>query len=300
MVRLGEGILMVGSYRVGEFWVGQLFAEPALSPRLKLQMGCLLGELPKEYVHRTYYLTDVSGQLRFSDRDGPVVGNLIRNGNLSGFGSSAVVGGFPHQFSMNCDLDFRCIDQIQKARGNNPPVFWVELWPSLDNRFGGVGPFEPLRASIDPFRIEVGIEDWIEFLRQIQFGEFEVLEIAKPKGVSEGFHDAIGHIGDARDCILRGEWNEAVRLCRLIIEALSKELGQGSDAEVFKALMIAGSDEKRGQEYYGILSRVKQLAAMKSHDFGANIDFSRIEALFILRTTENLLSLIGYMASRQS
>jgi len=79
----------------------------------------------------------------------------------------------------------------------------------------------------------------------------------------------------------------------MAFEAIAKELGSGNIEEALKPKLIAGSDAKRGDFYYGILSRIKQLSDMTRHDYGADVVFSRTESLFVVRTTENLLSLIG-------
>jgi hypothetical protein len=92
--------------------------------------------------------------------------------------------------------------------------------------------------------------------------------------------------------VATGAFDEAIALCRRVIEALIQELGTTPGDEPLRELLESRSDERRTKEYLGVISRIKQLAAFAHHEMGTPLTYSRPEALFVVRVTEAILSLV--------
>ena len=154
-------------------------------------------------------------------------------------------------------------------------------------------------GQIPGFRLQIPRETWLEFLRRSGSSEFEVVEIQYGPGEREYFKRGVAYVKEAREKLAAGEYDEAVSVCRKVIEAAGHEAIPGG-ADALKQLFVRAAGEKRGTEYGGVLSKVKQLGAFAHHDFGSAMTFSRAEAQFVVRVTESLLSLAANFASRSA
>jgi hypothetical protein len=72
------------------------------------------------------------------------------------------------------------------------------------------------------------------------------------------------------------------------------------DPPSLKAALVAASDEARGTAYNTIIKNVKDLCSRAVHKPEASSNYQRPEALFILRTAESSIALLGNLLSPPS
>lgn len=287
MASFGERELMVNARICGSLRVLNLSALPALYPRLGLMIGCTLIEID-EPTHmggplKDLELVGLSGELRLQEH-GPALGFLQWVGNnrcqSSPYASE-------DQLQLACDLDPWRLEQIEKARNGAAPVFWLQLWPLI------LMAGRRVHATVHPIRAEIPRDRWLDFLEGAGYGSFEVLEIRIPSERKEAFQRAVGHLRDARRQLNEGHFDDAVLRCRKAIEALLGDAGLPSKAEELAQALSERVSSKRADAYGTILSKVKHVASLGQHDLGESTPFTRAEARFVLRTTEDLCALLG-------
>lgn len=95
----------------------------------------------------------------------------------------------------------------------------------------------------------------------------------------------------------RGDYDGCLMNCRKSIESIIKATpkGKGKQDEAFKAVLVEQLGADRADYLTGIISRVKNWTNIAAHSQGETVEHSRVEAEFILNTTNNLLYLIGGM-----
>jgi hypothetical protein len=292
MPSIGECDLIVNSQVVGTIRGLYIFADSAVYPRLGIQLSISLRDVPESELSFGkslvgYELRDITGEIRLSE-NADVLGALSWAGPRRYVRSSA--SGFESQVKCVCDLDPFRIELVERRRNGAPPKFYVELWPVL------VRGSEFLDAHVTSFELRVPREGWLEFLARAGGHDYEIIEVQYGPMEREHFQRALQRTREARGKLAAGDYDEAVGLCRKALEALSHEIPVLDSENPLKSLFVRGTDEKRGAEYTGIVSKLKQLAAFAHHDFGSPLTYSRAEAQFIIRTTEGVLSLTSVLA----
>ena len=295
MPSIGEGDLIVNSQNVGTIRVLYIFPDSAIYPRLGIQLGVSLREVPESEASfgRSlvgYELRELAGELRLTE-------NADAFGTLSWAGPRRYVrsssSGFEAPVKCVCDLDLFRLELFERHRNGTAPKFYVQVWPVL------VKGSEFLDADVRSFEVRVPREMWLDFLSRAGGHDYEIIEVHYGPKEREHFQRALERAREARVKLVAGEYDEAVGLCRKVLEALGHEIGSGDSDNSLKALLVRATDEKRGTEYAGIVSKLKQLAAFAHHDFGSPLTYSRTETQFIIRTTEGILSLASSLAERQ-
>ncbi len=295
MPSVGEADVAVNSRIVGKVRVLRLSADPAIYPRLILESGFTLYDDPEAQFAAgvpatAYEVTEVTGELRLGEHSScvaPVYWNAADR-NLRPNSPRP----YEAQIRLVADLDPWRLARIEAARGPNAPVFWLALWLGFVAANG-----QHFRDRVIAFRLDVPREHWLQFLAAVHHDEFEVIEVRYDKTKAERFRKALDEVAKARARIVAGDYNEAVAACRRALEAVSVESEIGKKADDWKAALTPRTDERRAAEYAGVLSGLKELAAMTVHPSGQPVVYSRSEALFVVRTTENLLALLGDLTS---
>jgi hypothetical protein len=288
MSSLGEAEVMVSPYTLGKIRAINILAEPAVYPRLGITLGCTLQDLAKTHTGPTpfvgYELVDLIGDIRLDSTGGII-------GPVSWVGPRGTIRSAPYihevQLKLVCDLDPWRLERIEDHRDGKPPVLWLFLWPTF------IAGGERRSGEIRPIEMRIAREMWLEFLQATRCGRFEVIEIESDEKEAGQFQRALEQTRAARSRIDIGDYDEAVALCRKALEALNRQVKEVSGGGDLERLITARADERRSKEYLGIISRIKQLAAFAVHELGASMTFSRVEAQFVVRTTESLLALIG-------
>lgn len=296
MPSLGEADVLVNSRIVGKVRVLRLSADTAIYPRILLESGFSLHDDPEAQfavgVPATgYEVTGVTGELRLTEH-----GSCVAPVYWSGPDRNPRPAHRTYEAPVRlvADLDPWRLERIEAARGANAPLFWVALWLSFVASNG-----QQFRDKVLPIRLELSREQWLQFLAAVHHDEFEVIEVRYDKSKAERFRKALQELAAARARIVAGDYNEAVAACRRALEAASGESEVGKTAEDWKAALAPRTDERRAAEYAGVFSRLKELAAMTVHNRSEPLVYSRSEALFVVRTTENLLALVGDLTSKK-
>lgn len=292
MTSLGETDILVGTTIVGKVRALSIGPDPAIFPRLALNVGITLYERPDEPrapepTWSPFEMRDAAGELRFAEA-GDVIGTVSWMGPRRHVRSSTY--GSENQLRFVCDLDFQRLEQIERRRASGAPVFWLQIWPVL------VAGSEFLDTEARAFQVRVAREDWLEFYTRVGGGQFDIIEVQYSAREAEQFKRAVGRVQEARARIGNGDYDGAVALCRNAIEALRHELEPSEHNDPIKALLVARTDERRAAEYANIVARLKQLTGFAHHEFGTPMTFTRAEAQFILRSTEALLALLGRLS----
>lgn len=287
MASLGETQLMIHNYAVGWIRVLDLHAVPSLRPRVGFTVGIRLEpSRAAAFVDDSgdaTQLTGLAADFR-SLRDNRHITELVWSGTRVEITSATPSA--ESQVRLAGDLDPYVIEEIEKQRDGRAPEFLIQFWPTI-RVAGRLSP-----ATSDPAALKLSRDDWIAFRASALGGIVDILEIAYPKREADAFRRAEAKLTEARDHLQRGNYDQAVALCRNVIEALMRELPPGETDPIAEALR-SRTDQKRAAEYKGIVSRLKQLAAMAHHEFGAPVAFTRVEALFMVRTTAAFLALLG-------
>ncbi len=146
-------------------------------------------------------------------------------------------------------------------------------------------------------RLFVNQKEWLEVLKQIDYGEFLLFEIPVPSAEqSEELRTAVALMTQARSHFLLGNYGDAVATCRNVLESLAKALKEEKKQSQAKKQFKENEQSARAmtQEQRALLIResvkhFSQLAHHPSSD-GAAFIFNRKEALLMLGCTATLIS----------
>lgn len=298
MPSVGESDLLIDSWVVGKFRVESIHAVPAIFPRLGLSLRCqLLDAKPDEYSARTplvgFELRDLTGDLRF-EQASEAIGVVRWMGQRGYVRSSAHLN--EHHLQLICDLDAWRIEAIEERRKGAAPTFSLELWPVI------VCKERQLVAQVQSIRLNIPREQWLKFLGAAGHQRFEILEVPIPKE-ADLLSRAIEHTKAARQRVDVGDYEEAIARCRKALDVMYQRFprreGKDGDEDGLRIALASATDDRRAKEFVGIIGRIKQLGAFAHHDLGeAGVEYSRAESLFIIRTTESILALVGSLAPR--
>ncbi len=293
MPSFGEADVIVNSTIVGKVRVNALYAGSTLYPRLCLRIGVGLRDVAPNAIQgvqslQGYAMTDLHGELRLGESS-DVIGSMSWSGERCPVRSSST--GYETAVVCGCDLDYARLELIERRRDGTAPTFALTLWPVL------VSASEQLNCQVSSLSLQVPREVWLEFVRAASGGEFDVLEFQYGPGEREYFKRGLALVRAAREKVRDGAYDEAVGLCRKVLEAAAQEYEPGRGTEPLKRLFERVAGEKRGGEYAGIVSKLKQLAVDAHHAFGEPIAYSRGEAQFIVRVTAATLSLAANFAA---
>ena len=287
MSRLGQGDLLVRNYRAGTIWVSRVAADVALQPRIALSAGCEVQDLPatEEFPEGVVGFTIVAlgGQLRWRSETGPVVGDLSIPKGLQHLRSANHP--YEHAFTICCDVPCHVLFRLEAERGGAPPIFWMDLAGS----WAMDGSIQPIYQR--PWRFEVPTDMWLAFLSESGYEDFDVVELRRVLKEDGSLQRAVDYLNAARR-LVSSDPPKAVGICRLLVEALNRDLRDQGYGTI-KDHLAACTDERRGEQYGRIVSAVMQLASMHHHDFGRDSVFTRPEALALVRHCEALLLMVG-------
>src|SRR3989442_563572 len=294
MSSFGENELLVISRIVGRIRVLDLSHASAVFPRLIVRLGIALHEDPKNEFSpgrpiQAFEVRDIHGELRLEEH-AKVVGSLHWAGPPHFVRSSSY--GAENQIELACDLDSLRIERIERHRAGREALFWLALWPSLVDAHGF------LDCNIQPLRAAIPRDKWVGVLGSLTDARVTLLEVARPQLEAPEFDAAIGHLKQARTRVDHGDFDESVACCRRAIESITKALNIGHEAADLEKSLGAVSDEERGKAYAGIVSRLKGLANYAIHRSEAPGRYSRVEAQFVVGSTEHSLALLAGLLRR--
>ncbi len=287
MSRLGQGDLLLLNYRLGTVWVSRIAADVAFQPRIELSAGCQIQEIPASGESLNglvgFSIAALGGQLRWQSETGPVIGDLSIPKGLQTLRSAAYP--LEHTFTMCCDVPHHILSRLEVERGAAPPTFWMDLTGSwLIN-----GVLEPIIQR--PWRFEVPTDMWLAFLSASGYKDFDVIEIRRILKEGGSLQGAVDYL-NAAHALVSSDPSKAVGICRLLVEALDRNLQDQEYGRITDHL-TACTDKRRGEQYGRIVSSIMQLASMNHHDYGRSSVFTSAEALALVRMCEALLLMVG-------
>jgi hypothetical protein len=292
MPSLGEQELAIDSRIGGTFAILRIEPLMSLRPRLGLRVGVTLRELPEESPRgigqalTDFDLVTLDGELRLHD-GATTVGSLYLVGEQR---ASSREHPFQEEMLMACDLDAPRLEAIERAREGKPPVFWIHLWPAIVMKGRRIG------ARVQPIRVEIPRDPWLEFLRAAGFRDKVVLEVAIPNFAPDRFSEAVEQLGRALDHLLEGRDEQAMSACRVVWEAIRSELGDDRGNAKARALLMDRVGKVRAEAYMSIISQTKDLAAAPGHLYGARTPSTRSEAKVLVACTASMLALMTELA----
>jgi hypothetical protein len=292
MTSYGEGEVYSQSRTIGRIRVQAIFVGSEIYPRLGLLCSAALIDIVDDTTKglANYELRDITGELRLSE-NGHTLAALNRTGQRNLVRSNAYGG--EDNFSLVCDLDIFRLERIEQLRGGKPPVFWVELWPTLLSKVGHID------ATIRPFRISIPREAWLGFLEKVRNDRYEILELRFARNDAEAMGKTLEYLRLAEARLYDGDYPNAVATCRKALEALAIANELPATGGDWRSALGILTQERIAKEYASILSSIKQLAGFEIHELGKpDPQYTRAEAQFIIRSTENLTALIGHLRHR--
>lgn len=235
-------------------------------------------------------IASLGGQLRWRSETGPVVGDL----SVPRVPANARPTAYPseHQFTICCSVSHEALSRLEAERGGAIPTFYVDL----AGTWAIGGSVEPIQPSAWP--VVVPADMWLAMLSASGYDEFDVVELRRVLKEGGRIQGAVDYLNAARRLVSEDP-PRAIGKCRLLIEGLDtalKEQGHGN----LKEYLTACTDKERGKEYGRIVSAVKQLSSFDHHHFGQGTEFTRHEALALVRICEALLLMVGELARRPS
>jgi hypothetical protein len=291
----GESGLQVETYTCGSVRVLGIQSEPALRPRLLILVGITLREIPPTESGQfrsaglsDYQLVDLVGELRFGHGGGgPIIGRLWpKEANLE-LTSSAYHA--ESQVFLALDIDNQTLERVEERRSGSVPQFSLTLWPVI------LKSGKRVRGTVPTLNFELTRELWSEYLASVDYGELEFLEFKRWDIGREGFSGVIDQLRLARHRVERGEYNAAAAAVRTAVEQAIQQTRTAE--EDIRAVLSAMTDDERGMRYARMITDLKEVCSRAVHKPEAAVNYSRHEAIFIVRTAESLIALLGGVAA---
>ncbi len=281
----------IGSFKAGEFRVAQLEAPEALGPRLAVTVECVLHDVPagrySEEPVEGYRLISMIGELRLTQKERPVAllhwlggGHWVRSQDYHHASSIDLVA----------DLDPARVERLASAAGDHGLELWLQLWPTF------MKADHELRASVSRMRLEIPTRKWAELASRWRGFTHEVILLSYSEAFAEQFRTALTHVRKAQDLVDEARFPEAVETCRKALERLAIETQERLGEEGVEVGLQSLVGPKKAEAYAGFLAKLKEVGHLAVHG-SSEAEFSRSEAVFMVRSTLNLLGLYGSLVS---
>ncbi len=285
----GEGDITIGNLLVGKFRVLDVFAAPAIYPRLGIRLGCSLHDNPKSQFGtdrpvEAFEVRDLAGELRLSEH-ADTVGTLLWAGPHRHVRSSAY--GQENELNTVCDLDAGRIERLEQHRDGGEQVLWVVLWATMHDHMGF------LDSSVRPFRIQIPRDRWLSVIEQIRKQRIAIVEVTFSEAEAARFQRAADHLREAHNRVDRGDYSEAVACCRRVLESLTSQLDIENTTDGVRHFLETRTDPRLAEQYAGLVTRIKNLANLAVHHTGEPVEYSRAGARFVVGITEQVVVLVA-------
>jgi hypothetical protein len=286
----GETQLSIAQFSAGTVRVLGVYSAPAVFPRILLSIGWLLRDIPPhdgQYAHAgltNYALVDFRGELAL-EGNGLVLGSIQWADRRHPIPSNAF--SYETTVAVTCDLDERRLERYEEHRNGGRAQFVLVLWPVIER--------ETKRLECGEIRLSFPVprDDWVDILGNLRHDQYDVLEIRRPIGSEVTFRGISSELTTARTRIDKGEYNAALGSCRTALEQTIQGVRSANEDKELKELFVSRTDPKRGEWYTTIISRAKDLASRAIHHPNESLQYSRSEAMFVLRTVESSIALLG-------
>ncbi|HEV3052000.1 MAG TPA: hypothetical protein VGX50_16950, partial [Longimicrobium sp.] len=245
MQSFGEQHIQVEEFhRAGTVRVLGIYSDSALYPRIGIRLGVTVRDIPasgdglsalRHGALNNYEVTIPDGELRI-ENGGPLIGPLWRTQQ------DTEIRSYLHpsesQVTLACDLDFGRIEAIERHRAGRPARLSLTLWPTV-MREG-----KRLRANIGPLAFEIPQDKWVQFLGDVKYGEYTIIEVKRLPIDGESFADVRAQLDLARQRVMSGHYNSALAALRTGLDRFYEETRAGGRPGM-EQLFAAVTDEVR-------------------------------------------------------
>ena len=284
-VGYGDGRVSIGPIMVGRVAVTKVTAVPALTPRIRMDLAWMLGQvvrLGKGKPPEDYHLTDFGGELGLAGRD-LFVGTLARDGSRHALRSLGYVD--TQAGSVALDLGHHRLERIEEHRAGAALELTLQLWSRIEM----VG--EATDARIEPITLRVPRDDWIAVLGVLTGDQIDLVEVRYDLVYAARYKASLNEIRLARAAVDRGDFNRAVLQARKAV-TLMEESVKAATGEDLRTALTDRIDKRHAELYGGIVTRAKDMGNITAHRPVAR-DYTRVEALFAIRLATISLEVVA-------
>jgi hypothetical protein len=295
MSSYGEADIISSSRIVGKMRVQHIFDPQAIFPRLGLTLGCALNDSGSsvddpERPRGNLQLRELAGELRLA-QNSKAVGVLVWMENRSNVRSTNYA--YENQLRLACDLDGNRLQMIEHLRDGGEPVFWLALWPTM---FDGDSQID---ARVDPFRISIPRDRWLEYLGSVRGSFRSILEMPQPVELPESVASCTKHLEAGLKQLDEGHFDDVVVSSRRAIEALMTVVSIPNEVPKLTEWLESIVEPKRAKPYANIVGSLKTLGNRAVHH-GSSASFTRTEASFVITTTSLIVGLVAALMERRT
>ena len=287
----GHTELVIGGAIAGEFRVTRVEAPESIGPRLALSLECVLHDVHAEGLSEepieAYRLIGLIGELSLTRGENPVAvlhwlgaGHWARSANYLQ----------PVSLDLVADIDPARVERLASFAGDKGLQVWLKLWPTF------MKADLELRASVGLMSVEIPTAKWAELASRWRGFTHEVVLLTYSIAYAEQFRSALVHARRAQDLVDEARYPEAVQACRKALERLASETQEQTGGEGVHIGLRSLVGPKKAQAYAGFLTKLKEVGNLAVHG-SSEAHFSRSEAVFMVRSTLNLLGLYGSIVS---
>ena len=185
------------------------------------------------------------------------------------------------------DLNALQIEHVEGLRNGGDLNFVIQFSGIADGVFG-------LHPCHDQVHFEANQSTWLKVLKEMKYREFLLFEIPIPsENTSDELNQALRHLTQAKDHLLKGHYNDVVGKCRLVLEGITKGLKEGSDFQTaIDAYKNRKEEMKKDQRFLFLREAARHVCHLPLHvsDEPNGVSYDREEAKCVLGVTAAILA----------
>ena len=188
--------------------------------------------------------------------------------------------------TFHIDLDRARLEALEETRSGGDLQLTMQYY----------APFVPEEGRPYLLSGQAGLtisqSDWLRTLGEIEYARTVLIEVPVADARSEPeLAAAAGFLSRAQQAMMRGEYREAVGLCRDVMEEMEKALPGGVGEPEFKDLKAKNKSERLALMRRAM--RVFTHPARHRDEVSARFEWSRHDAVFAITTVAALLKELG-------
>ena len=201
--------------------------------------------------------------------------------------SSEVPSSFTFSHLFYIDLNPLQIEHIEGLRNGGDIEFDIQISGITD---GEHGP----HTAHDWLHFPAMQGTWLKVLKEMKYREFLLFEIPIPsENTSDELKQALMHLTQAKDHLLKGHYDDVVGKCRLVLEGVTKGLKEGSDFQTaIDAYKNRKEEMKKDQRFLFLREAARHVCHLPHHvsDEPNGVSYDREEAKCVLGVTAAILA----------
>lgn len=184
------------------------------------------------------------------------------------------------------DLDRARLEAIEEVRGGGHLPVMLLVHTELIDAAG-----QTRRSQLqEQWQVNQGV--WVGVLEQMQYRRTMLLEIPVPDAQTHPeLAQAAGLLGRAQQALMRGDYRDAVGLCREVVEEMSKALGDTAAAPLPE--LFAGQRQMSKADRLRVLRQALKLFTHPAHhrdSVSVGMEWSRVDAASTVTIAAALLN----------